>query len=101
MKTLFATKIKSLLGLKIKLSMFYISNNIKDMDYISTSISMFWVPRSSNMTTVTKYIIFAICISKMAANYAKIYSFRDISAHNSATYLSLYQLKYILLTTGL
>ena len=45
---------------------------------------MFWVPHSSNMTTVTKYIIFAILFSKMAANYAKMYSFRDISAHNSA-----------------
>ena len=46
---------------------------------------MFWVPHSSDVTTVTKYIIFAILFSKMAANYAqKKYSFRDISTHNSA-----------------
>ena len=45
---------------------------------------MFWVPHSSDKTIVTKYIIFAILFFKMAANYAKIYNFRDISTLNSA-----------------
>jgi hypothetical protein len=60
---------------------------------------MFWVPHSLNMTTVTTYIIFAILFSKMAANYTKICSFRDISAHNSAIDFILISVSIKLYTT--